>query len=193
MARWRSYARVYTAPECGFRHPDKKADGGVSTIEPRVAKHTWMLQCTLARNAVGWPQLSVLLGTNTSVNSRAAPCLCDACDCIVWLHRCSMRARKQPWINRQTAARPLLFREKLPRTAKYLRNSGLCLADTNPIRITRGEDYRRRCLRAGLARVGGEKRERERKNRCFGERCNSIRVQTSGFYNCLILAIDFWS
>lgn len=148
-----------------------------------------MLQCTLARNAVGWPQLSVLLGTNTSVNSRAAPCLCDACDCIVWLHRCSMRARKQPWINRQTAARPLLFREKLPRTAKYLRNSGLCLADTNPIRITRGEDYRRRCLRAGLARVGGEKRERERKNRCFGERCNSIRVQTSGFCNCLILAI----
>lgn len=113
MARWRSYARVYTAPECGFRHPDKKADSGVSTIEPRVAKHTWMLQCTLARNAVGWPQLSVLLGTNTSVNSRAAPCLCDACDCIVWLHRCSMRARKQPWINRQTAAAAFVVPRKV--------------------------------------------------------------------------------
>lgn len=96
----RTLARVYTAPECasicGFRHPDKSANG-VSTIEPRVAKHL-DVAIHLRRNAVAWPPLRAL-GTNTSVNSRA----CVAVTSV--LHRCSMRACKQSKINRQTPTR----------------------------------------------------------------------------------------
>lgn len=146
----RRLARVYTAPECapicGFRHPDKSANG-VSTIEARCKTPG----CCNGAGCVATPGCTVVTGHEDRVRA-----------CLRPLHRRALYAGAQtysrPEINRQTEHRGLLFRGKLP--AKYLRNSvSMRLPEDTTVRGRIDAVHRReRGNRARIAKISTETR-----------------------------------